>query len=102
VADGRFAVPFFCPDMPPLKKNPVFLYSSDPSRKPNPFQADIAVDIGPVFEQKVDALMALPEKPEGLTHTFRRSESALQAFCIFLRRSGALAAPAVVVPALRA
>ena len=53
------AVPFFCPDVPPLKKNPVFLYSSDQFRKPNPFQADIAVDIGPVFEQKVDALMAL-------------------------------------------
>lgn len=53
------AVPFFCPDVPPLKKNPVFLYSSDQFRKPNPFQADIAVDLGPVFEQKVDALLAL-------------------------------------------
>ena len=28
------AVPFFCPDVPPLKKNPVFLYSSDRFRKP--------------------------------------------------------------------
>ncbi len=53
------AVPFFCPDTPPLKKNPVFLYSSDGFLKPYPFQADIAVDVGPVFEQKVDALMAL-------------------------------------------
>lgn len=52
-------VPFFCPDVAPLKKNPVFLYSSDRFQKPYPFQADIAVDIGPVFEQKVDALMAL-------------------------------------------
>ena len=53
------AVPFFCPDVPPLKKNPVFLYSSDRFQKPYPFKADIAVDVGSVFEQKVDALMAL-------------------------------------------
>ncbi|MFK7736199.1 MAG: PIG-L deacetylase family protein [Pirellulaceae bacterium] len=52
-------VPHFCPDTPPLKKNPVFLYSSDRFKKPYPFDADIAVDVGPVFEQKVDALMAL-------------------------------------------
>jgi LmbE family N-acetylglucosaminyl deacetylase len=53
------AVPFFCPDTPPLAKNPVFLYSSDGFRKPYPFQSDIAIDIGPVFEKKIDALMAL-------------------------------------------
>jgi len=53
------AVPFFCPDVPPLKKNPVFLYSSDGFKKPYPFVADIAVAIDDVFEQKVDALMAL-------------------------------------------
>lgn len=53
------AVPFFCPDTPPLKKNPVFLYSSDGFKKPYPFIADIAVAIDDVFEQKVDALMAL-------------------------------------------
>src|SRR5690606_9118561 len=55
----RVTVPFFCPDTPALKKNPVFLYSSDRFQKPYPFQADIAVAIDPVFEQKVDALMAL-------------------------------------------
>lgn len=53
------AVPFFCPDSPPLDKNPVFLYSSDGFQKPYPFKADIAVAIDDVFEQKVDALMAL-------------------------------------------
>ena len=53
------AVPFFCPDTPPLKKNPVFLYSSDRFQKPYPFIADIAVDVGPVFDKKVDALLAL-------------------------------------------
>lgn len=53
------AVPFFCPDVMPLKKNPVFLYSSDGFKKPYPFVADIAVAIDDVFEQKVDALLAL-------------------------------------------
>jgi N-acetylglucosamine malate deacetylase 1 len=53
------AVPFFCPDTPPLKKNPVFLYSSDGFKKPYPFVADIAVSIDAVFETKVDALLAL-------------------------------------------
>lgn len=61
VQDAAFmvAVPFFCPETPALKKNPVFLYSSDGFKRPYPFVADIAVDIGSVFEQKVDALMAL-------------------------------------------
>lgn len=53
------AVPFFCPTTPPLKKNPVFLYSSDRFQKPYPFEADIVVDVDSVFEKKVDALMAL-------------------------------------------
>lgn len=53
------AVPFFCPDTPPLDKNPVFLYSSDRFQKPYPFEADIAVAIDPVFEKKVDALLHL-------------------------------------------
>ncbi|MCA9084404.1 MAG: PIG-L family deacetylase [Planctomycetaceae bacterium] len=61
VQDAAFmvTVPFFCPDVPPLKKNPVFLYSSDRFQKPYPFEADIAVSLDDVFEQKVDALMAL-------------------------------------------
>jgi LmbE family N-acetylglucosaminyl deacetylase len=50
------AVPFFCPDVPPLKSNPVFLFYSDNFQKPNPFQADIAVSIDPVIEKKLDAL----------------------------------------------
>ena len=32
------AVPFLCPDTPPLKKNPVFLYSYDRFKTPNPFR----------------------------------------------------------------
>jgi LmbE family N-acetylglucosaminyl deacetylase len=53
------AVPFFCPDTPPLNSNPVFLYSSDGFQRPYPFKADIVVAIDKVFERKVDALLAL-------------------------------------------
>jgi LmbE family N-acetylglucosaminyl deacetylase len=53
------AVPFFCPDTPPLKRTPVFLYYSDGFQKPNPFQADIAVSIDDVFKKKIDAIDAL-------------------------------------------
>lgn len=52
-------VPHFCPDTPPLKANPLFLYSSDRFQKPYPFKADIAVGIDSAFEQKIDALLAL-------------------------------------------
>ncbi len=61
VQDAAFmvTVPFFCPDTPALKKNPVFLYASDRFKKPYPFEADIAVSIDDVFEKKVEALTAL-------------------------------------------
>ena len=52
-------VPFICPDVPPLKKNPVFLYSSDGFKKPAPFEADIAVAIDDVISKKVDAVHEL-------------------------------------------
>ncbi len=52
-------VPFFCPDTPPLEKNPVFLYSSDRFQKPYPFVADIAVALDDVLEQKVLAVSKL-------------------------------------------
>ncbi len=53
------AVPHFCPDVPPLKSNPVFLFYSDSFQKPNPFQADVVVSIDPVIERKLDALETL-------------------------------------------
>ena len=61
VQDAAFmvTVPFFCPDVPHLKKNPVFLYSSDRFTKPYPFTADVVVSLDSVFDQKVDALTAL-------------------------------------------
>jgi LmbE family N-acetylglucosaminyl deacetylase len=52
-------VPFFCPDVPPLKKNPVFLYYTDRFQNPLPSKGDIVVDIGPVIEKKLDALAAM-------------------------------------------
>lgn len=51
-------VPNVAPDVPPLTKNPVFLYSADRFQKPNPFEADVAVDIDAVFEQKVYGMAA--------------------------------------------
>ena len=42
-----------------LKKNPVFLYTSDGFKKPYPFQADIAVALDEVFHKKLDAVHEL-------------------------------------------
>lgn len=52
-------VPGFCPDVPELKKNPVFLYFPDGFLKPNPFTADVAVIIDSVAEKKAQALACL-------------------------------------------
>lgn len=61
VQDAAFmvTVPFFCPDVPPLAKNPVFLYSSDGFQKPYPFKPDIAVALDDAFDQKLDGLHEL-------------------------------------------
>lgn len=49
-------VPNVVPDVPPLKKNPVFLYQQDNFQRPNPFRPDVAIDIDDVWQKKVDAL----------------------------------------------
>jgi LmbE family N-acetylglucosaminyl deacetylase len=49
-------VPNIVPEVPALRKNPVFLYYEDIFQRPNPFRPDIAVDITPVIDKKVDAL----------------------------------------------
>jgi LmbE family N-acetylglucosaminyl deacetylase len=49
-------VPSVTPDVPALRKNPVFLYYEDGFKRPNPFRPDIAVAIDDVIDQKVDAL----------------------------------------------
>ncbi|MCG6191125.1 PIG-L deacetylase family protein [Maribellus maritimus] len=51
-------VPNVAPDTPPLKKNPVFLYTEDNFQKPYPFEPDIVIDITEVFDQKIYAMSA--------------------------------------------
>lgn len=60
IQDAAFMVivPNVAPDVEPLKKNPVFIYSEDGFQKPNPFEPDIAVNIDEVFNQKIYALAA--------------------------------------------
>jgi LmbE family N-acetylglucosaminyl deacetylase len=52
-------VPYFCPDVPYLRRNPVFLFYEDRFQKPNPFTADIVVGIDNVVDKKVEAALAL-------------------------------------------
>ena len=61
IRDAAFmvGVPFYVPDTPPVKRNPVFMYFPDRFKRPYPFQADIAISIDDVFEKKVHALDAL-------------------------------------------
>jgi N-acetylglucosamine malate deacetylase 1 len=61
VQDAAFMVivPSFCPDVPALRKNPVFLYTEDGFKKPNPFEPDVVVPIDPTIEQKVACVDAL-------------------------------------------
>jgi LmbE family N-acetylglucosaminyl deacetylase len=49
------AVPNIAYDVPPLRNNPVFLYSEDGFQRPNPFRPDIAIDITTSFEKKISA-----------------------------------------------
>lgn len=61
VQDAAFmvGVPFICPDVPPLPRNPVFMFYTDRFQKPNPSSADIAVSIDSVIEKKLDALAVM-------------------------------------------
>lgn len=52
-------VPHFCPDIPHLTKNPVFLFSEDAFQRPNPFTPDVAISIDDVIEKKLAAVEAL-------------------------------------------
>lgn len=60
IQDAAFMVivPNIAPDTPPLKKNPVFLFTQDRFQKPYPFQPDITVDISDVYNQKIFAVAA--------------------------------------------
>jgi len=60
IQDAAFLVivPNIAPEIPALEKNPVFLYTEDRFKKPNPFSPDIVVDISDVFDQKIYAVSA--------------------------------------------
>src|SRR5215472_11819171 len=60
VQDASFmvTVPNVVTDAPALRKNPVFLYFSDRSTRPQAFRPDIVVAIDDVFEKKVAMLDA--------------------------------------------
>jgi len=47
-------VPKILPEVPFLEKNPVFLYTYDHFVHPEPFMADVVVDIDDVMEKKID------------------------------------------------
>jgi N-acetylglucosamine malate deacetylase 1 len=61
VQDAAFMVivPNFCPDVPALRKNPVFLYTEDDFRKPNKFEPDIVVPIDDALDAKAACVDAL-------------------------------------------
>ena len=52
-------VPFLCPDVPHLDKNPVFFYYEDRFQKPNPFAPDVVVAIDDVISKKLACVEAL-------------------------------------------
>lgn len=60
VQDAAFLVivPNVAPDVPALKKNPVFLYSHDNFQKPISFNPYIAIDISDVYSKKVYGMAA--------------------------------------------
>ena len=61
VQDAAFmvTVPFFCPDVPAMQKNPVFMYYTDRFQKPAPSKPDIVISIDSVIEKKLDALAVM-------------------------------------------
>lgn len=54
--------PFYVPNTSPTKKNPVFLYYSDPFEKPYPFEPTIVVGIDQVAQKKWDCVSAMPSQ----------------------------------------
>jgi LmbE family N-acetylglucosaminyl deacetylase len=52
-------VPHFCPDVPYLEKNPAFFFYEDRFQRPNPFRADVVVDITDVIDKKLAVVEVL-------------------------------------------
>ncbi len=64
VQDAAFmvTVPQFCPDVPALRRNPIFLYLFDPFTQPAPFRADIILPVDGVMDVKWRLLDAMPSQ----------------------------------------
>jgi N-acetylglucosamine malate deacetylase 1 len=54
--------PFFVPDTPPTRRNPVFLYYSDNFQDPKPFTPTMVVGIDDVAQKKWDCVSAMPSQ----------------------------------------
>jgi LmbE family N-acetylglucosaminyl deacetylase len=51
--------PFFVPDTPPVRRNPVFMYHSDTFEYPKPFDPTIIVSIDSVVDKKFGCIAAM-------------------------------------------
>jgi len=51
-------VPNICPEIPPLERNPIYLYLEDSFERPVTFRPDVAVAIDDVWERKIAAMDA--------------------------------------------
>lgn len=54
--------PFFTPDTPAVKRNPVYLYYSDDFKQPYPFDPTIVVSIDAVADKKWACIQAMPSQ----------------------------------------
>jgi N-acetylglucosamine malate deacetylase 1 len=54
--------PFFVPDTPPTRQNPVYLYYSDDFQDPKPFTPTIVVGIDDVADKKWRCISAMPSQ----------------------------------------
>jgi LmbE family N-acetylglucosaminyl deacetylase len=56
------AAPFFVPDTPPTKGNPIYLSSPDWFDVPKPFAPQVVVDIDAVVDKKLACVSAMPSQ----------------------------------------
>jgi LmbE family N-acetylglucosaminyl deacetylase len=54
--------PFFVPDTPPTKRNPVYMYYSDGFQDPKPFTPTVVVGIDDAAEKKWKCISAMPSQ----------------------------------------
>jgi len=54
--------PFFVPNTPPTKRNPVFMYYTDNFKKPYPFDPTIVIGFDDVAENKWNCIRAMPSQ----------------------------------------